>query len=149
MPKRTSCSIRCCICFRRAPTGLRRGGAVSGWDWCTLSYVIHDVERLPYKLPHASGAEQPESVGISGGGPSQTNQFVIKRGTDVRARFANGEIPQDLATLTGDLEPLSTISQTFMASDDVFQVQTQSGGGYGDPLERDPVRVWPTSRAAW
>jgi N-methylhydantoinase B len=28
-----------------------------------------------------------------------------------------------------------------MASDDVFQVQTQSGGGYGDPLERDPPRV--------
>jgi N-methylhydantoinase B len=23
----------------------------------------------------------------------------------------------------------------------VFQVQTQSGGGYGDPLERDPERV--------
>ena len=33
------------------------------------------------------------------------------------------------------------ITQTFMASDDVFQVQTQSGGGYGDPLERDPARV--------
>ena len=23
----------------------------------------------------------------------------------------------------------------------MFQVQTQSGGGYGDPLERDPERV--------
>jgi N-methylhydantoinase B len=103
--------------------------------------VIHDVERLPYKLPHASGAEHPEGVGISGGGPSQTNQFVIKRGTDVRARFAAGEIPQDLAPLAGDLEPLSVISTTFMARDDVFQVQTQSGGGYGDPLERDPARV--------
>src|SRR5262249_40080612 len=94
-----------------------------------------------YKLPHASGAEHPEGVGISGGGPSQTNQFVIKRGTDVRARFARGEIPQDLAGLAGDLEPLSVISTTFMASDDVFQVQTQSGGGYGDRLERDPAGV--------
>src|SRR5712692_2865817 len=127
--------------FRRHQPDSGGAGRFRGGTGCTLSYVIHDVQRLPYKLPHASGAEQPESVGISGGGPSQTNQFVIKRNTDVRARLADGEIPQDLAGLGGELEPLSVITQTFMAGDDVFQVQTQSGGGYGDPLERDPSRV--------
>jgi N-methylhydantoinase B len=127
--------------FRRHQPDSGGAGRFRGGTGCTLSYVVHDIERLPYKLPHASGAEQPESVGISGGGPSQTNQFVIKRGTDIRQRFAAGEIPQELAELRGQLEPLSVISQTYMASDDVFQVQTQSGGGYGDPLERDPERV--------
>jgi N-methylhydantoinase B len=127
--------------FRRHQPDSGGAGRFRGGTGCTLSYVIHDVERLPYKLPHASGAEQPESVGISGGGPSQTNQFVIKRNTDVRALFRTGQIPQDLSALSGDLEPLSVISTTFMAPDDVFQVQTQSGGGYGDPLERDPSRV--------
>ncbi len=127
--------------FRRHQPDSGGAGRFRGGTGCTLSYVIHDVQRLPYKLPHASGAEHPESVGISGGGPSQTNQFVIKRNTDVRARLADGEIPQDLAGLGGELEPLSVITQTFMAGDDVFQVQTQSGGGYGDPLERDPSRV--------
>ena len=127
--------------FRRHQPDSGGPGRFRGGTGCTLSYVIHDVQRLPYKLPHASGAEQPESVGISGGGPSQTNQFAIKRDTDVRQRFAAGEIPQDLAPLAGTLEPLSVISTTFMATDDVFQVQTQSGGGYGDPLERDPERV--------
>jgi len=127
--------------FRRHQPDSGGAGRFRGGTGCTLSYVIHDVERLPYKLPHASGAEQPESVGISGGGPSQTNQFAIKRATNVRQRLAAGEIPQDLAALGGELEPLSVITQTSMASDDVFQVQTQSGGGYGDPLERDPERV--------
>jgi N-methylhydantoinase B len=127
--------------FRRHQPDSGGPGRFRGGTGCTLSYVIHDVQRLPYKLPHASGAEQPESVGISGGGPSQTNQFAIKRDTDVRQRFAAGEIPQDLAPLAGTLEPLSVISTTFMSTDDVFQVQTQSGGGYGDPLERDPERV--------
>jgi N-methylhydantoinase B len=127
--------------FRRHQPDSGGPGRFRGGTGCTLSYVIHDVKRLPYKLPHASGAEQPESVGISGGGPSQTNQFVIKRETDVRERFAAGEIPQDLAPLGGTLEPLSVITTTHMAEDDVFQVQTQSGGGYGDPLERDPDRV--------
>jgi N-methylhydantoinase B len=128
--------------FRRHQPDSGGAGRFRGGTGCTLSYVIHDVERLPYKLPHASGAEQPESVGISGGGPSQTNQFVIKRDTNVRQRFVDGEIPQDLAQLEGNLEPLSVISQTFMASSDVFQVQTQSGGGYGDPLERELERVF-------
>ncbi len=127
--------------FRRHQPDSGGAGRFRGGTGCTLSYVIHDVQRLPYKLPHASGAEQPESVGISGGGPSQTNQFVIKRNTDVRQKLADGQIPQDLATLAGELEPLSVITQTFMAGDDVFQVQTQSGGGYGDPLEREPLRV--------
>src|SRR6266567_3587496 len=128
--------------FRRHQPDSGGAGRFRGGTGCTLSYVIHDVQRLPYKLPHASGAEQPESVGISGGGPSQTNQFVIKRGTNVRQQFQAGQIPQDLAQLEGNLEPLSVISQTFMATSDVFQVQTQSGGGYGDPLERDPQRVF-------
>ena len=43
--------------------------------------------------------------------------------------------------MDGELEPLSVITTTYMGGDDVFQVQTQSGGGYGDPLERDPRRV--------
>ncbi len=127
--------------FRRHQPDSGGAGRFRGGTGCTLAYVIHDVDRLPYKLPHASGAEQPESVGISGGGPSQTNQFVIKRNTDVRQRFRQGEIPQDLATLAGQLDILSAISQTSMGPDDAFQVQTQSGGGYGDPLGRDPARV--------
>ena len=127
--------------FRRHQPDSGGAGRFRGGTGCTLSYVIHDVDRLPYKLPHASGAEQPESVGISGGGPSQTNQFVIKRNTDVRQQFQVGKIPQDLAPLSGDLEPLSVITTTYMSGDDVFQVQTQSGGGYGDPLERSPQRV--------
>jgi len=127
--------------FRRHQADSGGAGRFRGGTGCTLSYVIHDVDRLPYKLPHASGAEQPESVGISGGGPSQTNQFVIKRNTNVHQRFQAGEVPQDLASLSGDFEPLSVITQTYLAGDDVFQVQTQSGGGYGDPLERDPRRV--------
>ena len=127
--------------FRRHQPDSGGAGRFRGGTGCTLSYVIHDVQRLPYKLPHASGAEQPESVGISGGGPSQTNQFVIKRNTDVRSSFSGGSIPQELASLSGELEPLSVITTTYMGPDDVFQVQTQSGGGYGDPLQRDPQRV--------
>jgi N-methylhydantoinase B len=127
--------------FRRHQPDSGGAGRFRGGTGCTLSYVIHDVDRLPYKLPHASGAEQPESVGISGGGPSQTNQFVIKRNTDVRSELSRGSIPQELASLSGELEPLSVITTTSMGPDDVFQVQTQSGGGYGDPLERDAQRV--------
>src|SRR5258706_3498659 len=113
-----------------------RGGA-----GCTLSYIVHDTERIPTKIMHTSGSEWPESAGIAGGGPSQTNQFIIKRKTDVRKRMASGEMPERLEDLSGDLDIQKVISVSYLDHDDVFQVRTQSGGGYGDPLDRDPSRV--------
>jgi N-methylhydantoinase B len=112
-----------------------------GGTGCTLCYIVHDTERIPTKIMHTSGSEWPESAGISGGGPSQTNQFIIKRKTDVRKRMANGEMPERLEDLSGDWDIQKVISVSYLDHDDVFQVRTQSGGGYGDPLDRDPSRV--------
>src|SRR5439155_1592499 len=43
--------------------------------------------------------------------------------------------------LSGDWDIQKVISVSYLDHDDVFQVRTQSGGGYGDPLDRDPSRV--------
>ncbi|MDP9275748.1 MAG: hypothetical protein M3O99_09180, partial [Chloroflexota bacterium] len=104
-------------------------------------YIVHDTERIPTKIMHTSGSEWPESAGIAGGGPSQTNQFIIKRRTDVRKQMANGVMPERLDDLSGELDIQKVISVSYLDHDDVFQVRTQSGGGYGDPLDRDPSRV--------
>jgi N-methylhydantoinase B len=55
--------------------------------------------------------------------------------------MANGEIPERLEDLEGDWDIQKVISVSYLDHDDVFQVRTQSGGGYGDPLDRDPSRV--------
>jgi N-methylhydantoinase B len=127
--------------FRRHQADSGGGGMFRGGVGCTLCYVVHDTERIPTKIMHTSGSEWPESAGISGGGPSQTNQFIIKRKTDVRKRMAGGEVPQDLAALSGDWDIQKVIAVSYLDHDDVYQVRTQSGGGYGDPLDREPERV--------
>ena len=127
--------------FRRHQADSGGAGMFRGGAGCTLCYIVHDTERIPTKIMHTSGSEWPESAGISGGGPSQTNQFIIKRKTDVRSRMANGEIPERLEDLSGDWDIQKVISWSYLDHDDVFQVRTQSGGGYGDPLDRDPARV--------
>jgi N-methylhydantoinase B len=127
--------------FRRHQADSGGGGMFRGGAGCTLSYIVHDTERIPTKIMHTSGSEWPESAGIAGGGPSQTNQFIIKRRTDVRKRMANGEVPQELAELSGDWDIQKVIAWSYLDHDDVYQVRTQSGGGYGDPLDREPARV--------
>src|SRR5258706_15557159 len=110
-----------------------RGGA-----GCTLSYIVHDTERIPTKIMHTSGSEWPESAGIAGGGPSQTNQFIIKRKTDGRKRMANGEMPERLEGPPGGLDNPEGNSLAFLHHRPVFQVRTQSGGGYGGPPDPGP-----------
>ncbi|TME29454.1 MAG: hypothetical protein E6I66_11330, partial [Chloroflexi bacterium] len=127
--------------FRRHQADSGGGGMFRGGAGCTLSYIVHDTERIPTKNMHTSGSEWPESAGIAGGGPSQTNQFIIKRKTDVRKRLSGGEIPERLEDLSGEWDIQKVISVSYLDHDDVFQVRTQSGGGYGDPLDRDPSRV--------
>lgn len=127
--------------FRRHQADSGGSGMFRGGTGCTLCYIVHDTERIPTKIMHTSGSEWPESAGIAGGGPSQTNQFIIKRKTDVRKRLSDGEMPERLEDLSGELDIQKVISVSYLDHDDVFQVRTQSGGGYGDPLDRDPSRV--------
>ncbi|TDD33878.1 hydantoinase B/oxoprolinase family protein [Actinomadura sp. KC06] len=116
--------------------GKYRGGAGP-----SMMYIVHGVEEIPTKILHTFGVEQPESPGLCGGYPSTTNQFAIVRGSDVRARLARGEVPQELDDLDGTLEVFGAFAATSMRSDDVYRVVSMGGGGYGDPLERDPALV--------
>src|SRR5437773_9598345 len=127
--------------FRRHQADSGGGGMFRGGTGCTLCYIVHDTERIPTKIMHTSGSEWPESAGIAGGGPSQTNQFIIKRKTDVRKRMSAGEVPQELAELSGEWDIQKVIAWSLLDHDDDYQVRTQSGGGYGDPLDRDHARV--------
>ena len=107
-----------------------------------MTYVVHGVDLLPTKIMHAIGTYQPGSIGVSGGYPSNTNQFAIKRATNVRALLAAGALPTDIDDVDGDLEIFAdSISRTSQGPDDVYRCIAMGGGGYLDPIERDPERV--------
>jgi N-methylhydantoinase B len=89
---------------------------------------------------HGCGIEQPASAGIAGGYPGSTTQFNIRRNTSVQEQLKRGHIPADFDALDGDLEPKLS-EDTFLNKGDVFERVACGGGGFGDPLERDPGLV--------
>jgi N-methylhydantoinase B len=115
--------------------GKFRGGAGIG-----LAMTPHDVEEIPTCVVHGCGIEQPASAGIAGGYPGSTTQFNIRRNTSVQAQLQRGHIPVNFDALDGELEPKAS-EDTFLKKGDVFERVACGGGGFGDPLERDPARV--------
>jgi N-methylhydantoinase B len=116
--------------------GKFRGGAGIG-----MLYTVHGVDEIPTKIMHTFGSEQPESPGLCGGYPSTTNQFQILRSSNVGELLASGRIPQSFAELEGDLEVFGAYGVTSQKAGDVYRTVAMGGGGYGDPIDREPALV--------
>jgi len=115
--------------------GKFRGGVAVG-----LAMTPHDVEEIPTCVVHGCGIEQPASAGIAGGYPGSTTQFNIRRNTSVQEWLRRGKVPGDFNELDGVLEPKSS-EESYLEKGDVFERVACGGGGFGDPLERDPEMV--------
>ena len=127
---------------RRIQPDTGGAGKYRGGNTLAMTYLVHDVDRLPTKILHAIGTYQPGSIGVAGGYPSNTNQFVIKRDTNVREMLAAGEVPDDLDALDGEMEIFTdSIVKTSQGRDDVQRYVAMGGGGYLDPLDREPELV--------
>ncbi len=122
-------------CDTGGPGKFRCGVAIS------KAFTPHDVAEIPGHISHTTGCEEPESVGIYGGYPGSTNQFIILRDSNVAEHLARGHIPSELDELTGRLEIAPALISTSLKAGDVFRTVVSGGGGYGDPLERDPRLV--------
>jgi N-methylhydantoinase B len=127
--------------YRRQTPDSGGPGTFRGGAGVSMMYMVHGVEEIPTKILHTFGVEQPESPGLCGGYPSTTNQFAIVRDSDVLERLGAGEVPQRLEDLDGELEPHGAYAVTSMRRGDVYRAVSQGGGGYGDPLDRDPELV--------
>jgi N-methylhydantoinase B len=128
--------------YRRIQPDTGGAGRFRGGATLSMMYIPHDVDIIPTKIMHAIGTLQPGSVGIYGGYPSSTNQFVIKRRTNVRDLLARGYIPTELDEIDGELEIYeASIVRTSQGEDDVYRCIAMGGGGYRDPIEREPERV--------
>lgn len=127
--------------FRREQVDSGGAGTFRGGNGVSHAYVPHGVEEIETKIVHGIGVEQPMSSGLSGGYPSTTNIAVVKRDTDVWTMLARGSIPRGLEELDGELQVLPAITRTSQAAADVYLCISTGGGGFGDPLERDPELV--------
>ena len=112
--------------------------------------VAVEFASIPHKLPIqpaglntiASGVSLPGGRGLSGGLPGAAVYNLILRGSNVRELFAAGRIPLSAEEIDSrEVEVLAAKSFSFMDDSDLLIGLISSGGGFGDPLRRDPALV--------
>jgi N-methylhydantoinase B len=94
------------------------------------------------------GLEVPNSMGIFGGYPGSCVRQRLLRSSNLEALQRSGRAPADIGELEGELEELGPKPGLIeLKAGDVFQTFWQGGGGFGDPLDRDPALVAADHRA--
>jgi N-methylhydantoinase B len=81
------------------------------------------------------GTRAPMSLGIFGGYPGCNVGYSTFRGANV------AELPSGLETLRGEHREDQFWGQLELDHEDVQYIRFMGGGGYGDPIDRDPALV--------
>jgi N-methylhydantoinase B len=88
------------------------------------------------------GVALPNRTGIFGGLPGSCAHFELVRGGDVLVQMGRGEAIARLQDADGEYSVLPSVSAgAVIRRGEVVNVRLQNGGGYGDPIERDPAAV--------
>jgi N-methylhydantoinase B len=105
-------------------------------------FVPHRTEVITQDTL-SSGNAIPTSTGMMGGYPATVNVYKFVRDTDIQDRLARREMVTDIGQVNGRREELQLRQENFQQHPrDVYSVIWTAAGGFGDPLERDPERVW-------
>ncbi|HUF80532.1 MAG TPA: hydantoinase B/oxoprolinase family protein [Burkholderiales bacterium] len=129
--------------FRRQTIDSGGAGRYRGGVGAGVAVVPWDAGGPLESAFGGSGAEVPGAYGLAGGMPGGAAKYVRYTATSIPARLASGKpLPADVQELDG--KPNVTYlkhSRAPFPHDMVEYHCWQGGGGYGDPLERDPSRV--------
>ncbi|HZT08772.1 MAG TPA: hydantoinase B/oxoprolinase family protein [Chloroflexota bacterium] len=119
-----------------AGAGMLRGGA--GVEY---AFVLHDAPQGRVKgVALGVAGLRNSGQGVFGGYPGAPSLLLLQEGTRVREMLDRDEWPTDPAALGGESRQLPYCDFE-IKPDDVLIMIAASGGGYGDPLDRDPELV--------
>jgi len=117
--------------------GRFRGGV--GGSSC---FILHDTPARQLNLTVSStGKAFPQATGMSGGFPANTAHDIMFRGSTIRGQLQRTGIPTKLSEIDGRQEFIQVAVDSYMGWDDAYYTHWQGGGGYGDPLMREPAEV--------
>lgn len=126
--------------WKRLNTASAGHGAYRGGQGHEFAWTLHGAQEVTQTVfaPNAQVVADGFGGGIAGGGSGH----ALWRDTNVNELFGRGTVPTDSA-LTASTRGLFEVNQqgVTIGADDVFVEWVAGGGGYGDPLLRDPVSV--------
>ncbi|MEA2131411.1 MAG: N-methylhydantoinase [Solirubrobacteraceae bacterium] len=126
--------------WRREVEDSGGAGRHRGGNGIEFALAVHDSESVMATCI-AQGLVIPTGVGLFGGYPGGNSRYELVTGADWQAQMAAGKVHQTMHDLHGEYRLPSAKETVPMSRGDVINNVTQNGGGYGDPLERDPALV--------
>jgi N-methylhydantoinase B len=99
------------------------------------------VPEMVLKSTNTAGTEQSNAHGIDGGYPGAGSQVRLLRGTEVWEKLESGRVPREDHDFGGIVEHLPSKASDVLKRGDVLAFFAPGGGGFGDPLDREPERV--------
>ena len=119
-----------------AGAGLFRGGLSNEYSITSNA----DGDGLVDVVVYGTGTEYTQCQGFSGGYPGSNTGFILYRGKDMFEILRNGGFPEKVEEIGGSQE--HAVWGTYkLGRGEMLHMWMMGGGGYGDPLERDPERV--------
>jgi N-methylhydantoinase B len=127
--------------FRRNTKGGAGAGKYRGGTGGESALKVHDAPEGKIKgVALGVAGLRNSGQGMFGGYPGAPSLLMLKEGTRVAEMIAEEMLPDQLDDVggTGRLLPYCEFD---LGKNDVLYMRMSSGGGYGDPLEREPERV--------
>jgi len=117
-------------------------GRFRGGTGTEVALTLHDAPEGKIKgVAMGVAGLRNSGQGLFGGCPGAPGLLVLWEDTKVNEFLAEKGCPDDLAPLGGKGRILP-YTEFELWKDSVLYMRTENGGGYGDPLDRDPEMVF-------
>ena len=127
--------------FRRHVQDGGGAGKFAGGVGVEATVKLHDAPEEKIKgVAFGVAGLRNSGVGMFGGYPGAPSLLTLLEGTRVNELLAAHQCIDDLPVLEGEPR-LLPYCEFELGKDDVLYLRLGSGGGYGDPLDRDPEAV--------
>lgn len=126
--------------WRREVKDSGGAGRHRGGNGVEFALAAHDSDTITASCI-TQGVVIPTGVGLFGAYPGGNCRYEVVTNADWRGEMAQGKVHTNMHQLPGEYRQLPAKDTVHMSTGDVINNVTQNGGGYGDPLERDPELV--------
>jgi N-methylhydantoinase B len=127
--------------FRRHAVDSPGAGKFRGGVGVESAHTLHDAPEGKLRgVAYGVAGLENSGHGIFGGYPGAPSVMVLMEKTTVNELVASNKPPTKIAALGGQ-EKILPYCNFELNENDVLYMRVASGGGYADPLERDPALV--------
>jgi N-methylhydantoinase B len=127
--------------FRRNTRGGGGAGKFRGGAGSESALTVHDAPQGKIRgVALGVAGLRNSGQGLFGGYPGAPSLLTLIQGARVEETVAADQAPDELDVLGGDSR-LLPYCEFDLGSNDILYMRMASGGGYGDPLEREPQQV--------